>query len=190
MVRQLFMIFKILPLILYCSETTLTEESWFHIVPPLGLNPGPSWWEANGWTTGTVCKCSEITGSPQGSPPAANYVGCEAGRRTCSERETGTGKLCEIKWGLAHCWHDSLVTVHDKACHRRGQNDQSRRDHQCSETTLTGEARFHISTPLGIEPGSLMTGSKLVNHWTSGTVCECSEIAGSPQYWINKFFTA
>ncbi len=25
---------------------------------------------------------------------------------------------------------------------------------------LTGESRFHISTPLGIEPGSLMTGSK------------------------------
>jgi hypothetical protein len=26
-----------------------------------------------------------------------------------------------------------------------------------------------------------MTGSKWVDHWTSGTVCECSEIAGSPQ---------
>ncbi len=24
--------------------------------------------------------------------------GCEARRETCSERETGTGKLCEIKW--------------------------------------------------------------------------------------------
>ncbi len=41
--------------------------------------------------------------------------------------------------------------------------------------------RFHISTPLGIEPGSLMLGSKRVDHWTSGTVYECSEIAGSPQ---------
>jgi hypothetical protein len=30
--------------------------------------------------------------------PAANYIGCEAGRRTCSERETGTEELCEIKW--------------------------------------------------------------------------------------------
>jgi hypothetical protein len=29
------------------------------------------------------------------APP---HVGCEAGRETCSERETGTGKLCEIKW--------------------------------------------------------------------------------------------
>jgi hypothetical protein len=51
----------------------------------------------------------------------------------------------------------------------------------CSKTTLTGESRFHISTPLGIDPGSLMMGSKQVDHWTSGTVCEYSEIAGSPQ---------
>jgi hypothetical protein len=42
---------------------------------------------------------------------------------------------------------------------RRGHNDQSRQGHQCSETMLTGESRFQISTPLGTEPGSLMTGS-------------------------------
>ncbi len=51
----------------------------------------------------------------------------------------------------------------------------------CSQTTLTGEPWFHICTPRGIEPGSLMTGSKRVDHWTSGTRYECSEIAGSPQ---------
>jgi hypothetical protein len=45
-----------------------------------------------------VYESSEIAGSPQGSPPAADYVGYEARRRTCSERETMTGKLCEIKW--------------------------------------------------------------------------------------------
>jgi hypothetical protein len=53
------------------------------------------------WTSETWCKCSEIAGYPEGSPPsspAANYVGCEAGRRTCSKRETGTKELCEIKW--------------------------------------------------------------------------------------------
>ncbi len=50
------------------------------------------------WTSETWCKCSEIAGSPQGSPPAADYVGCEAGRRTCSERETRTEELCEINW--------------------------------------------------------------------------------------------
>jgi hypothetical protein len=50
------------------------------------------------WTSETVYKCSEIAGSPQGSPPAANYVSCEAGRRTCSDRETWTEELLEIKW--------------------------------------------------------------------------------------------
>jgi hypothetical protein len=50
------------------------------------------------WTSGTMYECSEIAGSPQGSPSAADYVGCEARRRTCSERETGTEELCKIKW--------------------------------------------------------------------------------------------
>ncbi len=31
-------------------------------------------------------------------PPAADAGRWEAGRVTCSECETGTGKLCEIKW--------------------------------------------------------------------------------------------
>jgi hypothetical protein len=31
------------------------------------------------WTTETWCECGEIAGSPQGSPQAADYVGCEAG---------------------------------------------------------------------------------------------------------------
>ncbi len=35
--------------------------------------------------------------------------------------------------------------------------------------------------PLGIEPWSLVMGSKQVDLWTSETVYECSEIAGSPQ---------
>ncbi len=52
-----------------------------------------------------------------------------------------------------------------------------------SDTTLTGESQFHISNPLRFEPRSLITGSKRVDHWTSGTVYECSEIAGSPQVY-------
>jgi hypothetical protein len=53
--------------------------------------------------------------------------------------------------GLSHRWHEGLVMVRDEACLRRGHNDdQSRRGHQCSETTLTGESRFQISTPQGI----------------------------------------
>jgi hypothetical protein len=69
--------------------------------------------------------------------------------------------------------------VRDKARLRRGHNDQSRQVHKCSETTLPGESQFHTSTQLGIEPGSLMTGSKQVCLCTSGTVYECSDIAGS-----------
>jgi hypothetical protein len=84
--------------------------------------------------------------------------------------------------GLSHCQHDGLVTVRDEARLRRGHNDQSCQGHQCSETMLTGESRFHISTPLGIEPGSLIMGSTRVDYWTSGTVYESSEIAGSPHY--------
>jgi hypothetical protein len=45
-----------------------------------------------------VYDCGEIAGSLQGYPPAADYVGCEAGKKTCRERETGTEELCEIKW--------------------------------------------------------------------------------------------
>jgi hypothetical protein len=83
-----------------CSETTLTRESQFHISTPLGIEPGSLMTgskRVDHWTSGTVYECSEIAGSRQGSPQAADFVGCEAGRRTCSERETGTGKLYEIK---------------------------------------------------------------------------------------------
>jgi hypothetical protein len=73
------------------------------------------------------------------------------------------------------------MMVRDEACLRQGHNGQLRQGHQYNKTKLTGESWFHISTPLGIEPGSLMTGSKRVDHWTSGTVYECSEFAGSPQ---------
>ncbi len=49
------------------------------------------------------------------------------------------------------------MTVRDDARLRRGHNDQSCRGHQCRETMLTGESRFHISTPpRGFEPGSLV----------------------------------
>ncbi len=41
-------------------------------------------------------------------------------------------------------------TVLDGARLRQGHNDQSHRDRQCSETMLTRESQFHISTPQGI----------------------------------------
>jgi hypothetical protein len=84
-----------------CSEITLIGESRFHISTPLGIEPGSLMTgskRVNHLTSGTVYECSEIAGSPQGSPPAVDYVGCEAGRRACSKRETMTEELCEIKW--------------------------------------------------------------------------------------------
>jgi hypothetical protein len=84
-----------------CSKTMLTGESRFHISIPLGIKPGSlitGSKQVDHWTSGTVYECSEIAGSPQGSPPPADYVSCEAGRRTSSKRETGTEELCEIKW--------------------------------------------------------------------------------------------
>jgi hypothetical protein len=80
--------------IVRCSETTLTGESRFHISIPLGIEPGSHMTgskRVDHWTSGNVY---EVAGSPQGFPPTADYVGCEARRRTCSERETGTKKLC------------------------------------------------------------------------------------------------
>ncbi len=87
--------------------------------------------------------------------------------------------------GLSHCRHEGLMMVQDEARLRRGHNDQSCWGHQCSETTLTGDSRFHIGTPRGIEPRFFyVMGSILVVHWTGETWCECSEIAGSPQVSI------
>jgi hypothetical protein len=85
----------------HCSETMLTGESQFHINIPLGIEPGPLMKgseRVDFWTSETWYERSEIAGSPQGSLPAADYVGCEARRRTCSECEIGTEELCEIKW--------------------------------------------------------------------------------------------
>jgi hypothetical protein len=85
----------------YCSKTTLTGESRFHISTPPGIEPGSlmtgSKW-VDHWTSGSVYECSEIAGYSQGFPPAADYVGCEARRRTCNEHETGTKELYEIMW--------------------------------------------------------------------------------------------
>jgi hypothetical protein len=82
---------------MYCSKTTLTGEFQFHMsTPPRGLEPrtlvtgskGLVHWPSETWREG-----SEIAGSAQGSSPAADSVGCVAGRRSCSERETRTEKL-------------------------------------------------------------------------------------------------
>ncbi len=96
-------------------------------------------------------------------------------------------KSC-VRWSswLTHCRREAKWSTHWMATK---PVIESRRGHQCSETTLTGESRFHISSPLppwGFEPRSLITGSKRVVHWTSEIWYECSDIAGSPQYFANE----
>jgi hypothetical protein len=79
----------------------LTGESRFHISTPLGMEPEALMTgckRVDHWTSGTVYERNEIAGSSQGSPTAADYVSCEAGRRTCSEHKSRTEELCEIKW--------------------------------------------------------------------------------------------
>jgi hypothetical protein len=104
-------------ILLRCSDTTLTGESRSHISPPWGFKPGSlvtGSKQVVHWTSETWWEWSEIAGSPQGSPPAADSVSCEAGRETCSERENRTGKLCWDQVGLSHYRHEGLVMVRTK----------------------------------------------------------------------------
>jgi hypothetical protein len=158
----------------YWSETMLTGEFRFHISTPLGIEPRSLMMGRKRvvhWTSETWCECSEIAGSLQPHTSVADYVGCEAWWRTC---------ICVRSSGIITLsgWLPRDGTGRSPP-QTRPQWSMTL-GYQCSEAILTGESRFHISTPLEIELGSLMTGSKRVVHWTSGTWCEYSEIASSP----------
>jgi hypothetical protein len=97
------------------------------------------------------------------------------------------GPAASVKPGQKSCVRSSgIITLSGRqpsdGSGRSPPQTRPRWDHQFSGTALTGESRFHISTLLGIQPVSLMMGSKQVDHWTIGTVYEGSEIAGSPQH--------
>jgi hypothetical protein len=119
---------------------------------------------------------SEIAGSPQGSPQQLTSLVVKPEGRPAASMKPGQ-ESCVRSSGIitlsARGPSDGLGRSHE---------DQSRWGHQFSETSLTGESWFHWSTPGGFEPGSLVTGSKQVVHWTSETWWEWSEIAGSPQH--------
>jgi hypothetical protein len=82
---------------------------------------------------------------PEGRPAAS----VKPGQESCV-RASGTVTL-SARGPSDSCWGQSLVV------------DQSRRGHQCSETTIVGESRFHISSPRGFEPVTLVAGSKQVS---------------------------
>jgi hypothetical protein len=144
------------------------------------------------WTSETWWEWNEIAGSPQGSPPSSRLRQLWSWKEVLQWAWNRDRKAAWDQVGLSHCRHEGLVMVWNEARLRRGYDDQSRRGHQCSKTSLTGESRFHISPPRGFEPRSLVTRSKGLVHWTSKTWWEWNEIAGSPQvlsmalnlYWL------
>ncbi len=169
-----------------CSETMLTGKSWFDIGTPLGIW---TWVPCDGKQTGSPLDQWDMVRKKWDYRLSTGLPHSSRFRRLWSWKEVlhwAWNQDRKAAWdqvGLSHCWHEGLVTVWDKARRRRGGNDdQSRRGHQCSETSLTGESRFQISTPREFELGFLVTWSKQVVHWTSETWWEWSEIAGSPQY--------
>ncbi len=153
---------RVKPLKRYCSETTLTGESRFHISPPRGFEP-----------------VTLVAGSKQVSPldqwdmvrimwDCRLFTGLPPSSRLCrlwsqkGDLQRAWNQARKAVWdqvGLSHCRHDGLVTVGDEALlminHVGG--------HQCSETTLTGESWFHINPPRGFEPVTLVAGSKQVS---------------------------
>ncbi len=114
------------------------------------------------WTSETWWECSKIAGSPQGSPPAADsWLWSRKGdlqRAWNRDRKA----VWDQVW-LSHCRHEGRL----RWGHR---NDQICQGHQCSETSLTGEPRLHISPPQGFEPRPLWREAKglstgPVRHW-------------------------
>ncbi len=148
----------------------LTGESRFHISTPPGFEPGSLVAGSKRvvhWTSETWWEWSGMQALHRAPPPPQQV--------TPSVMKPEGGPAASVKPGQKSCVMKPVIG--------------SRRGHQCCETTLTGESRFHISTPLGFEPGSLVTGSKQVVHWTSETWWEWSEIAGSPHMQRKNFTT-
>jgi hypothetical protein len=142
----------------------LTGESRFHRRPARGFEPGSrvtgSKWVVH-WTSETWWEWSEIAVRLQSlhrAPPSSRLRRLWSRKRDLQRAWNRERRAVWDQVGLSHCWYEGLVMVWDKACLRRGhRNDQSHRGHQCSETTLTGESRFHIRPPRSFEPRSLVT---------------------------------
>jgi hypothetical protein len=135
----------------YANRANRRIPVW-HKYPPGDLNPGPLWLEANGQSTGPV-RHGENEVRLQAlhrAPPSSRLCRLWSRKGDLQRVWNWDRKAVRDQVGLSHCRHEGLVTVQDEARLRRGHNDQSRRGHQCTETMLTGESQFHISTPLVI----------------------------------------
>ncbi len=133
-----------------CSETTLTGESRFQISTPLGIEPRSLISGANWQTTGPVELCMNAVRlkALHRAPPQQPTMLVVKQRAWNRDRKAVWDQV-----GLSHCWHDGLLTVRNETPLRWDHSDQSCQGHQCCETMLTGESRFHISTPRGLNPG-------------------------------------
>ncbi len=102
------------------------------------------------WTSETWWEWSEIAGSSQGSLQQLTPW-LWSWKEDLQRAWNWDRRAVWDQVGLSHCRDEGLVMVRDKDRLRRGYRiDQSCRGHQCSETTLTGKSRFHISTSQGI----------------------------------------
>jgi hypothetical protein len=144
-----------------CNEIMLTGESQFHIstllgtwtqVPYDGKQMGS---QLDQWDMVRMkwdCRLST------GLPPSSRL--CQLWSRT-GDLQWAWNQGRRAVWdqvGLSHCPHEGLVMVQDEARLRQAhRNDQSCHGHQWSETPLTGESWFHISTPppRDLNPGPL-----------------------------------
>ncbi len=118
---------------------------------------------------------------PEGRPAAS----MKPGQKSCVIKSIKSAYTLSVRSLVKHLKDDEAAGLHIVgAKHLKGDeaSDRTCRGHQCSETTLTGESRFHIVPPWGFEPGSLVMGSKRVVHWISEMWWEWSEIAGSPHF--------
>jgi hypothetical protein len=136
--------------------------------PPRGFEPGnlvTGSKQAVHWTSETWWECRLSTGVL----PSSWLCWLWSRKGDLQRAWNWDRKAVWDQVGLSHCRHEGLVMLRDEARLRRGhRNDQSRWGHQCSETTLTGESWFHLSTPQGIWTGvpcdGKQTGSPL-NQW-------------------------
>jgi hypothetical protein len=125
----------------------LTGECQFHISTPLGIEPGSLMTGSKAFTHWT---------SEEGRPAAR----LKLGQKSCV-------RSCGIITLSAQWPSDSL----GRSPPQRGHNDLSYWGHQCSETKLTGDPQFHISTTLGIAPAG--PSWREAKGWPTGLVWLC-----------------